>query len=79
MKWLLGLIDGPIISKVAGVVVGFICTFYTNAHYPLTPQQQTALLVGVTGLIEKGIQIGSAYQGNAVTSTIPANAHSGDQ
>lgn len=75
MKWILSLIDGPIISNTAGTVVGFVAAWFASMHAPISMAAQAALIVGVKELIAKGIQIGSAYHGNAVTSTIAANAH----
>ena len=75
LKWILSTFDGPITSKITGIVVGVIVTFFANHGYQMTPQEQVGLAGTITMLIGHGIPVLSAMQGNAVTSTTAANAH----
>ena len=83
LKWILGLIDGPIISRVVAALAAGIVSFLTvNMHLTLDPNAQATLTTFLGylayGLVHSGIVTGSAASGNAVTSSTAANAHQGD-
>ena len=83
LQWLLARIDGPIISRIVAAFAGGIVSFLTvNMHLTLDPSFQTTLTGTLSmlayALVHSGIVTGSAASGNAVTSTIAANAHPGD-
>ena len=83
LKWMLGLVDGPIISRTCAAVSAGAFVFLTHdMKWNVDPGFQQALTTALTYLayaaVHAGIVTGSAASGNAVTSSTAANAHTGD-
>jgi hypothetical protein len=80
LKWLLGMIDGPIISRTCAAVATGAFNFLTiYMHWQVDPQFQASLQATLSFIVyaavHAGIVTGSAAAGNAVTSSTAANAH----
>lgn len=72
LKWLLGLVDGPIISRACAAVAAGVGNFIVqNMHWSINPKFVPSLTITLTYLayaaVHAGIVTGSQAAGNQVT------------
>ena len=75
LKFILGLFDGPIVSKLSGLATGVLVGFFASHNAAFSQSEITTIGAAVTLLIGHGLPVVSAMSGNSVTSTTAANAH----
>lgn len=75
LKFILGLFDGPIVSKLSGLALGVVAGFYASHNAGFSQGEITTIGAAITLLIGHGLPVVSAMSGNSVTSSTADNAH----